>query len=362
LQSRAVGDQEHKQLARSKVQMMIPPEFRKDAEALPPALRLLLDAELSAGNTIAEVGSSFPAPPAGAHFKLARQVTTRLRQSGDGLNFRDYGYPNFSGAFTDERGFYFILEPPVPPLPEPDMDAIRAAHSDKWPHPQSADREVDNSATVLGKFCRSMVIDYEKWHDGVGYDLDAIAIATPEERAAIEAILLNRGIKDWRDAEALAALDTPGANEALRAALPHVDAQVRAAIVRCAPKLIANEERTLSLVKALENASLYGGLSQALDEAADFHPKEVMDSLFRGVQHRDGETAVLFAAMLMFVHGKADSAFDWDQRPLFLRFNTQNQAEREMAFAELCEKIGVSPENGLQLPLASGLTIRKVTM
>jgi hypothetical protein len=325
----------------------IPTEFSRDAEAFPPALRLLLDAELSAGNTIVEAGSAFPAPPAGSYFKLAGPVTTRPRQSGDGLKFRDYGYPGFSGAFTDERGFYFLLEPPVPPPPEPDMDAIRAAHSDHWQPPRRPDPklapelspELAPEDTVLGKFQRSMEIDYYKWHDGVGYDLDAITAASPEERTVIEAILLNRKMADWRDAEALAVLDTPTANDALTAALPHVNAQIRAAVVRGAPQLISEHERTVTLVRALENATLYEGLSQALDEAAEFHPKEVVDALFRGVQQRDGETAVLFAAMLMFVHGKAASPFDWDQRPFFLRFHTQNRAERDALIAELRAKL-----------------------
>jgi hypothetical protein len=46
----------------------------------------------------------------------------------------------------------------------------------------------------------------------------------------------------------------------------------------------------------------------------------------------------------MFLHGKAESSFDWNHRPLFLRFNTEIRAEREIAFRELCEKIGVEPE------------------
>jgi len=48
--------------------------------------------------------------------------------------------------------------------------------------------------------------------------------------------------------------------------------------------------------------------------------------------------------MLMFIHGKADSSFDWTHRPLFLRFKTEDRAERESVFRELCEKIGVAPE------------------
>ena len=69
--------------------MKNPAPFAKDIAALPPILRALLDAELAAGNTIVEVGHSFPAPPVGAYFKLARPVTTRVRASGDGVDFYD---------------------------------------------------------------------------------------------------------------------------------------------------------------------------------------------------------------------------------------------------------------------------------
>ena len=81
--------------------MGIPESFRHDAAALPRILRALLDAELAAGNEIVEVGHSFPAPPAGAYFKLARPVTTRLRAPGDGLDFRDFASSIYSGEFTD---------------------------------------------------------------------------------------------------------------------------------------------------------------------------------------------------------------------------------------------------------------------
>jgi hypothetical protein len=80
------------------------------------------------------------------------------------------------------------------------------------------------------------------------------------------------------------------------------------------------------------------GLSQALDQAAEFHPSEVVGRALRRALTGDAETAVLFAATLMFVHGKADSAFHWDQ---FLRFATQHRKERKAVFQELCEKIGV---------------------
>jgi hypothetical protein len=340
--------------------MTIPPEFRKDADAMPAALRALLEAELAAGNTIAELGGYFPAPPAGAFFKLTRPVTTRPHESSGGLKFRDYASPYYSGSFTDDRGFYFILEPPLPPPPEPDMDAIRDAHAPApfqltpvRRHPYATGHPSDPACqppavpsdphSALGRFEKSMVMDYVKWHDGDGYDLEAIRDATPAERDAIEAILLSRGTRDWRDVEALAALDTLQANEALKAAKGDPDPQIRLAVVRHAPQLVSETERTASLVRALKTANLGSGLTQALDEAADFHPKEVVETLLRGALHRHGEAAVQFAALLLFVHGKADSPFDWDQRPFFLRFNTDDPKARGAVFVELCGIIGVDP-------------------
>ena len=34
----------------------------------------------------------------------------------------------------------------------------------------------------MSRFIESMKIDYEKWHDGIGYDLKALAEANREER------------------------------------------------------------------------------------------------------------------------------------------------------------------------------------
>jgi hypothetical protein len=293
----------------------IPPQFRRDADAFPRVLRALLDAELAAGNQIAEAGHSFPAPPAGAYFMLTKPVGTRPRASGDGLEFRDFNSSLYSAWFTDDRGFFYLLEPPLPPRPEP--------------------------GTAAGRFERSMAMDYEKWHDGTGYDIATLQAATPEERKEIETLLVRHGVKDWRDVEALAALGTTQADEILKAALDARDPEISLAMARYAPELVPDTRRAAVLVKALETAELYGGLSEALDQAAEFHPQEVVEALFRGTLARDGESAVHFAALLMYVHGKAREPFDWEQRPFFLRFNTADREERKAALVELCGKLGV---------------------
>lgn len=43
---------------------------------------------------------------------------------------------------------------------------------------------------VYQLFLDSMVMDFDKWHDGIGYDLELIEQLEPEERASIEKLLM----------------------------------------------------------------------------------------------------------------------------------------------------------------------------
>ncbi len=371
------------------MQGLIPAEFLEHADAFPPALRALLDAELAAGNTIAsashgvpslldaelaarnstaQAGHGFPSRPSSGYFMMTGAVTTRPRESGGGLIFRDYGHCLHSGSFTDVRGCFFILEPPSPPRDQPSIEPIRAAHAPPpfGPPPIHGDSNTDDRAvdargasyhntavpnvadpdTALARFERSMAID-ENRDDDLGYDLRALAAATPAERDIIEVLVVQHGIKDWRDVEALAALNTPLADNVLKTAIRYPDPEILLAVAHYAWRLIPPTQRTASLVRALKTASLSGGLLGALDEAAEFHPREVVEALFHGALHRDGQSAVHFAALLMFVHQKADSTFDWDQFSFFIRFNTQSRSERKAVFMELCEKIGVDSSDYL---------------
>jgi hypothetical protein len=195
------------------------------------------------------------------------------------------------------------------------------------------------SPTPLRRFLDAMPMDAGKWRDGVGHDLAALAEASPAERAAMEAMLLARP-RSWREVEALAALDTPGSRQALRQSLHDGDPAVRLAVARYAPRLASEVDRTAALVMALEQAEFYGGLTQALDEAATWHPPAVQDALWRGLTQRSGDVAVHFAALLCWIHGQAKEPFDWDQRPWFLRFNTDEAGERRALAQELAGKLG----------------------
>jgi hypothetical protein len=334
----------------------------------PPALRALLDAELAAGNAIAEVGASFPAPPAGAYVKLTRPITTRPRVKTAEIDFYDRNSSIYSGEWTDAKRFFFILEPPHPPEPEVDMDAVRDARraaaiaADRHhltesprvaPRAVPEKRPVDGptharTLSVVERFENGMEMDYEKWHDGTGYDLSILKEASPADIVDIERLLLSRGTNDWRDVEALAALNTIKAKKALKGALTKGTPEVRTAVLRHAPELASATRKISVLVKGLRTAEFYGGLTQTLDQVVDFHPPAIVAELFRGALERKGEIAVHFAAMLMFIHGKAPEPFDWDQRPFFLRFHTETRKERETVFRELCAKVGVKAEKFLK--------------
>ena len=93
----------------------------------PAELRALVEAELAAGNSIASIESGFPAAPCGASITLARAVQAERRASTDAVSFHERNSSSYAGEFTTAQRHFFVLEPPLPPEPEPDMDAIRAA-------------------------------------------------------------------------------------------------------------------------------------------------------------------------------------------------------------------------------------------
>lgn len=319
--------------------------FRSQLAAFPLALRALIEAELAAGNQIVEVASSFPAPPVGAYVKLQNVISTRPRESSGVLTFYERNSSLYSGEWTDAKRFYFVVEPARPAEPEPDMDAVRENRI--RPAALTGDEPLTTASpgqTRVGQFRSSMVIDYEKWHDGKGYDLTLLAEMTAAERDEIETLLRARADRDWRDVEALAALKSERANAALKRAFATGSVEVRHAVVRYAPALVSEAERTAHLVAALGQARFYAGLTEALDGAAAWHPPEIVAALWSGVREREGEVAGHFAALLMYIHGRADAPFDWNHRPFFLQIGaTEPRPARENLVRELEAKIGESP-------------------
>ncbi|MCL4866798.1 MAG: hypothetical protein KJZ47_12965 [Gemmatimonadales bacterium] len=214
---------------------------------------------------------------------------------------------------------------------------------------------IPEEASPLGRFRRSMARGLEEWREGIGYDLAALAEASPEERLTIEQLLLHRSPLTWCDIEALATLDTPGARDALRRAALDPDPMIQVAVSRFAPRLIGEEARTAALIQGIAHGTIYGGLTATLLEVEAFHPSAVLEALWRGTSEREGEVAMHLAAMLLFLHGLAPEPFDWEQRPFLLRFHTEHRTARAAAVAELQARIA-QRVGGLEHPPASPST------
>ena len=237
---------------------------------------------------------------------------------------------------------------PMQPPPNGDEQMERLSPSAQQRPAPTAGSSVAVTGSVLQRFLASMVMNFDMWHDGNGYDLTLLDAMSLDERAQAEDALIRHSPRDWRDIEALARIVSPRARREVEAALTSTDNHVRREAVRHAGDKAQPADRERLLVRSLENDVICGGLTQAIDEAATFHPPAVVDALFRGALNRDGEVAVHFAALLMFIHGKAAKPFDWNHRPFFLRFHTPDRAEREIVFRELCETVGVDPAKYLR--------------
>lgn len=195
--------------------------------------------------------------------------------------------------------------------------------------------------TAFDRFRRSMDIGYEQWHDGIGYDLAALADADAGQRADIERLLVGRAGNDWRDVEALAALATPAADRALADAFVAAGPEIRVAILRDARRVVPADRFAPELVRLIDECDVGTGMTQVLLLVEDHHPPEVIAALLRGTLDPGRSVAVHYAAMLLFLHGKATEPFDWDVRPFVLRFNTPDADERQAAHRELRDRIGV---------------------
>jgi hypothetical protein len=233
------------------------------------------------------------------------------------------------------------------------LNEVRKTNSVKFPegnsetsNPKSDSGEL-SSVSPLGRFEKSMEINYEKWHDGIGYDLDALKVASQTERVAIEQMLIKHNPRDWRDIQALAQIDTRSARETIKNAIEDPNPAVRVAVTRYAPNLVTNSDRSRSIIEALQHAKIFGGLSQVLDDIEKYHPVEVKEALLEGLLTREGDVAVLFAAMLFYLYGKAKESFDMKQRPFFLLFNTEDKEKRLQVFRELCKQLSINSEKYL---------------
>ncbi len=136
--------------------MTIPDPYRQQLAEFPAPLRALVEAEIQAGNSIAAIEHGFPAAPCGASVKLSKAVQDERRRSTDDVQFYARNNSSYAGEFTTEQRHFFVLEPPLPPEPYPDMDAIRRSLE---PKPDALTQPAERETHTGPELVRSLIQD-----------------------------------------------------------------------------------------------------------------------------------------------------------------------------------------------------------
>src|SRR5262249_46830232 len=159
---------------------------------LPAGLRQLLDEELAAGNSVIDLQRG--------HGQELGRVTLvlehPLRGSGCAIP-RGVHYQQIKGQDPLMCRFYSPDEQFSVMMPVFQRAAPRRPTAEPQPPPATP-----QGGDAASRFLSSMVMTFDMWHDGIGYDLDALAEVQPSSLAAIETALINHKPRDWRDIEA----------------------------------------------------------------------------------------------------------------------------------------------------------------
>jgi hypothetical protein len=202
---------------------------------------------------------------------------------------------------------------------------------------------------AYSKFMASLELDYDRWHDGEGYDLEALANIDDSERGDVVWELARRDAT-WREIEALEQIDIPPAFMAIRRALRDSESiDTRLAAAEALARLEKLEE-PIDQILAREIRTLGdddGGSTRALLMAEEYPTDAVKKALLAASLERT-DSAMHCAGVLCYLTGAGKEAFDWDLRPLFLRLGPEEpEDDRNKAISELCALVKMKPEDAI---------------
>ncbi|BCY17463.1 MAG: HEAT repeat domain-containing protein [Chloroflexi bacterium] len=207
-------------------------------------------------------------------------------------------------------------------------------------------RESGDPQPATGKaydrFMESMKIDYYKWHDGIGYDLDALNELDSSELKQVEDLLISRKDRDWRDVEALAALNTPGSIQALRDTLTSPNLECRLMAVRYLKDLGIEDHIEEVIVQTLPQTSIGDGMTYALTLAKLYQTENIRRAVLRSAFTGKDDIRVHCAAMALYLYGISKSDFDKDFKIIF-EFHEKDFNARKRIFERLCAMVRVNP-------------------
>jgi hypothetical protein len=150
-------------------------------------------------------------------------------------------------------------------------------------------------------------------------------------------------VRVWQDIEALAAVATPEARNALRSAVSSRSAEIRLRTGEALRSLGEVIDLESMVAAELSNVTIVDGMVFALGLATIYPTAAVRRALLIEAEGRP-EVGPHYAALLCYLAGVTKTHFDWAMRPFFLRFGEHSSSkDRRQAFEELCRLTGMNP-------------------
>lgn len=201
-----------------------------------------------------------------------------------------------------------------------------------------------HAGTALEQFFTSMNIGFYEWHEGIGYNIDALKELSSDEIKTVEKLLISRKDEDWRDVEALAALRTEATIQALKDCLDSPNLDCRLFAVRYLKEMGIEDHVEDVVIRTLPETRVGEGMTYALNLARDYPTDRVRNTVLRCALHGNDSIRVHCAALALLLHGKARTEAKSYQGIVY-EFNNKDMHARINSFKRLCQIINVTPED-----------------
>ncbi|MGC4030580.1 MAG: hypothetical protein QM754_02365 [Tepidisphaeraceae bacterium] len=200
------------------------------------------------------------------------------------------------------------------------------------------------SAEAVNRFRDSMVMNYDRWHDGEGFDLAALREMSPEELATIRTILRSSD-RTWRELEALAVIDELRGTDDVRDSLdaPPADGnRIKAADLLFEQKKLSKTEYEEIICRAIRALTTHDSATTRILLCAQGLPTEAVKQALLWASWNRTDAAFHCAARLIYLCGKSESPISFEHRPLLFDLQPNNSSfTRQAAFEKLCSLIGM---------------------
>jgi hypothetical protein len=198
------------------------------------------------------------------------------------------------------------------------------------------------ASAAMTRYLQSMHIGFIEWHDGIGYALDALKQFTPHELSFIENLHIQRKHEDWRDVEALAALRTPAAIQALKDDLVSPNYDCRLFAVRYLKEMEILDKVDQVVMATLPLTRIGDGMTLALSLAEDYPSEAIKNIVLWCCLNGNESIRVHCAAMALYLYGVTSVNFDVNQKIVY-EFHEPDRAKRIEPFTRLCQMIKIDP-------------------